>query len=100
MCISGVPHAVLIRAIQPPHGIDIMMQRRKKTRLDRTLANGPGALAAALGITVADTGTPLDSASLWIADLGCKIQEFETTPRIGIDYAEECVDLPYQGTDH
>lgn len=93
---SGVPHAVLIRAIQPTHGIDIMMERRRKTRLDRTLANGPGALAAALGITVAYTGTPLDSASLWIANLGFKINEFETTPRIGIDYAEECIDLPYR----
>jgi len=92
----GVPHAVLIRAIQPTHGLDIMIRRRKKKQIDATLSNGPGALTAALGITVAYTGVPLDSESLWIIDLGIHISQFETTPRIGIDYAEECVSLPYR----
>lgn len=67
-----------------------------KTRLDRSLVNGPCALTAALGISVSLTGTPLDSESLWIADSGLRINEFEATPRIGIDYAEECVSLPYR----
>jgi ribonuclease R len=67
-----------------------------KTRLDRSLVNGPGALTAALGISVSLTGAPLDSESLWIADSGLRINEFEATPRIGIDYAEECVSLPYR----
>ncbi len=94
---AGVPHGILVRTIQPTHGIEIMMQRRKKTRLDPTLTGGPGALTAALGITVRLTGIPLDSESeaVWIAP-GIKIKEFQTTPRIGIDYAEECVDLPYR----
>lgn len=90
---AGVPHGVLVRAIQPTHGIEIMMQRRKKTRVDPTLTSGPGALTSALGITVRYTGTPLDSEAVWIAP-GIQIEEFTTTPRIGIDYAEEWVDLP------
>lgn len=93
---AGVPHAVLIRAIHPTHGIDIMMQRRRKTRLNRSLVNGPGALTAALGISVGHSGISLDSELLWIADSGLRIHEFEATPRIGIDYAEECVSLPYR----
>ena len=92
----GVPHAVLVRAIHPTHGIDTMMQRRRKTRFDRSLANGPGSLTSALGISVSLTRTPLDSETLWIADFGLRIDSFETTPRIGIDYAEECVSLPYR----
>jgi DNA-3-methyladenine glycosylase len=92
----GVPHGVLIRSIQPTNGIDIMMLRRKKTRQEKSLTSGPGSLTAALGVTVRYTGTPLDSESLWIIDLGFRINNFETTPRIGIDYAEECIDLPYR----
>ncbi len=92
---AGVPHGVLVRAIQPTHGIEIMMQRRKKTRLEPSLTGGPGALTAALGITVRYTGTPLDAEPVWVAP-GIRIKEFKTTPRIGIDYAEECVDLPYR----
>lgn len=93
---AGVPHAVLIRAIHPTHGIDIMIERRKKKRLDSSLTSGPGALTAALGVTTRFNGAPLDSKSLWIADLGIKVKEFETTPRIGIDYAEEWADRPYR----
>jgi DNA-3-methyladenine glycosylase len=92
---ADTPHGVLIRAIQPTHGIDVMMERRKKTRLDKSLTTGPGALTAALGVTVRYTGTPLNSESLWL-NLGSRITTFETTPRIGIDYAEECIDLPYR----
>jgi DNA-3-methyladenine glycosylase len=93
---AGVPHGVLIRAIHPTHGLDIMMQRRKKKKLDALLTNGPGSLTAALGVTVAYTGTPLDSESLWISDLGNEPPQFDITPRIGIDYAEECIHLPYR----
>jgi DNA-3-methyladenine glycosylase len=92
---AGVPHGVLIRAIEPTHGVEVMMQRRKKTRLDPTLTGGPGAFTAALGITVRFNKTPLDAEPVWIAP-GIKIEEFKTTPRIGIDYAEECIDLPYR----
>ncbi len=93
---GGVPHAVLIRAIHPTQGIDVMLKRRKKSQLDRLLTSGPGALTSALGVTTAFNGMPLDSESLWIADLGVRVEEFEATPRIGIDYAEEWASFPYR----
>lgn len=93
---AGVPHAVLIRAIHPTHGIDIMLERRGKNRLDGALTSGPGALTAALGVTTRFNGAPLDSESLWIASLGIKVEEFETASRIGIDYAEEWATRPYR----
>ncbi len=93
---AGAPHAVLIRACLPTHGIDIMLKRRKKLKVDKTLTTGPGALTEALGVTVLYTGSPLDQFPIFITDLGAKIQSFKTTPRIGIDYAEECAHLPYR----
>jgi DNA-3-methyladenine glycosylase len=49
---KDTPHAILIRAIEPVEGIDIMVERRKKERLDFSLTSGPGALSQALGIHV------------------------------------------------
>jgi DNA-3-methyladenine glycosylase len=43
----------LIRAIEPSEGIEIMMERRKKVKLDYTLGAGPGSVSQALGITQA-----------------------------------------------
>jgi DNA-3-methyladenine glycosylase len=93
---AGIPNGVLIRAIHPTHGLDVMLRRRKKMRVDKTLAKGPGSLTAALGITLALNGSPLDKEPLWIENLGISDLPFDTTPRIGIDYAEECIDLPYR----
>ena len=89
---AGTPHAVLIRAIQPTHGLDIMLKRRKK----EPLTDGPGTLTAALGITASYTGSPLDSPPIFITDLGFQVQSVTSAPRIGIDYAEEWKDLPYR----
>ena len=54
---ENIPHAVLIRAIQPRDGIEIMLQRRNKKKVDHSLTSGPGSLTRALGITVKDLGT-------------------------------------------
>ena len=58
---EGTPHAVLIRAIQPEIGIETMLKRRGKTKLDNTLTNGPGSLAKALGIGLKHNGVKLIS---------------------------------------
>ena len=52
---AGIPHAILIRAGEPLSGVDLMLQRRSKMQIDKTLLAGPGSLAKALGITRADT---------------------------------------------
>src|ERR1700739_1951204 len=51
---DGMPHALLVRAIEPVSGIDLMAQRRRKPPDSRELTNGPGKLTNALAITGAD----------------------------------------------
>ena len=62
--IEGIPHAVLIRAIEPVEGIETMLERRGKTKLSPSLTAGPGALSQALGISTALTGTSLQDGKM------------------------------------
>lgn len=93
-----IPHAILIRAIEPLIGIDLMLQRRKKEKIVSTLTSGPGSLCQALGITRAHDGLLLDSDTLWLEDRGIHIppEHIQTSPRIGIDYAEEDALKPWR----
>jgi len=93
---EGTPHAVLIRAIHPTHGIETMLERRKKKTLDLTLTNGPGALAAALGIDLKHNGISLNSKELWIAESDIQLGQIVAGPRIGVDYAGPDALLPYR----
>ena len=63
---DGAPHAVLIRAIEPLRGIDLMAQRRRKPAHSRELTNGPGKLTNALAITGADYGRDLCGGQLYL----------------------------------
>ena len=56
---EGKPHAVLIRALEPVRGVELMVQRRGKPASSRELTNGPGKLTNALAITGADYGRDL-----------------------------------------
>jgi DNA-3-methyladenine glycosylase len=86
---KDVPHAVLIRAIEPLVGIDMMLARRSKNLPDRTLTAGPGSMSQALGITTKFTGVDLLGDIIWIEDRGNKIspKEVVASKRIGVDYA-------------
>ena len=96
--IQDEPHAVLVRAAEPVIGIDIMLQRTNKKKLDHTLTSGPGNVSKALGIYTHHTGSDLKSHNLFIADDGIKIskQNIIATARIGVDYAAEDALLPYR----
>ena len=63
---DGEPHAVLIRAIEPLRGIDLMARRRRKPADSRELTNGPGKLTNALAITGADYGRDLCGGQLYL----------------------------------
>ncbi len=89
------PSGVMIRAITPIHGIETMLLRRKKKKLDKTLTSGPGALTAALGITLKHYGLPLNGDTLWIEE-GPAPEKIFAAPRIGVDYAGEDALLPYR----
>lgn len=91
------PHAILIRAIEPCEGIDLMLQRRGMEKITYRLTAGPGSVCAALGITTDLTGEILGKTA-WIEDRGIVIPEKEIviTPRVGVEYAQEHAELPYR----
>jgi DNA-3-methyladenine glycosylase len=95
---KNIPHAILIRAVEPLEGIDIMLERTRKTKLDFTLTRGPGNVSKALGLFSHQTGKNLLNDEVFIADDGFKLnkKEIEVTKRIGVDYAEEDALLPYR----
>ena len=92
------PHAVLIRALEPLRGIDEMLYRVRKLKLDNSLTRGPGNLSKALGITTKYNAVSLRSKELFIADDGFEYakREIGISPRIGVDYAGEDALLPYR----
>jgi DNA-3-methyladenine glycosylase len=96
--LKDVPHAVLIRAAEPVMGIEAMLQRAHKKKLDNTLTRGPGNVSKALGIYTHHTGKDLRSENFFIADDGFKLakKNIVITPRIGVDYAAEDALLPYR----
>jgi DNA-3-methyladenine glycosylase len=89
--LEGVPDAVLIRALEPTHGIDRMRARRG---LDdpRLLCSGPGRVCQALGVTGEHDGLPLDRVPFRLEARRAEI-EVVAGPRIGITKA---VDRPWR----
>ena len=92
------PQAVLVRAGSPLVGIDEMLERRGKHRVDKNLLAGPGSLARALGISTDLSGTSLASEEIWIEDHGARVADdhIKVGRRIGIDYAGEDTARPYR----
>ena len=90
--------AILIRAIEPIDGIETMMDRRKKSKFDKTLTSGPGTLSQAMGITTKNNGIVLSSDKLWLEEAAFPVKEKDitTTTRIGVDYAQEDALLPWR----
>ncbi len=88
---AGSASAVLIRALQPTHGIPAM-RRRRGLHDERSLCSGPGKLCEALGITIAHSGLPLDAPPITLHARIGKV-EVVTGVRIGITKA---VDYPWR----
>ena len=87
---KNVPHAILIRAIEPINGIKTMLTRRKKKNKDYTLTSGPGSLTKALGITINDSGKSLMSNLIWIENQkNINENNVISSPRVGIQYAKD-----------
>lgn len=91
---EGLADAVLIRAIEPLEGIEIM-EKRRKMKLSPKLTSGPGKLSEALSIQMNDYGVDLTGNDIWIEERDRSVEIIETT-RIGIDYAEEDALLPWR----
>ncbi|ABE62644.1 DNA-3-methyladenine glycosylase [Nitrobacter hamburgensis X14] len=88
---DGCAAAVLIRALQPTHGIPAM-RRRRRLHEERLLCSGPGKLCAALGISIAHNALPLDAPPIAVYQRTGKV-DVVTGVRIGITKA---ADLPWR----
>jgi len=95
---EGKPHAVLIRAIEPLRGIELMARRRNQLATSRELTNGPGKLTHAMGITGADYGRDLCGDELFLEEAEDDIprKKIGRSPRINVDYAGEWAALPWR----
>ena len=95
---EGHAQAILIRAINPTEGIDVMLHRRKMTALKPNITMGPGSVAKALGISRVINGHSLQSETIWIEDRGLTFNDesIAAVPRVGVDYAGEDALLPYR----
>jgi DNA-3-methyladenine glycosylase len=87
---EGLPSAVLIRALEPVTGIELMRSRRPRARSEAGLCNGPGKLCLALGITGEQNGVTLQRPPLRVRT-GISVPDHEVgvTPRIGITRAHD-----------
>lgn len=96
---EGTADAVLVRALQPLEGIDLMSKRVNNQSTDR-ITSGPGKLTRALGIDRKHNGITLASDKIWLTDLGSKVsrKDIMQSPRIGIDYAGKDALLPWRFT--
>ncbi len=112
---QDIAQAVLIRAIQPTIGVDEILCRRNRTKIDKQLCNGPAKVCQALAITKQHYGLHLTDDKIWIEDdkiVNTHSSAYQhrsapqhsnayqykiiSTPRIGIDYAEEDALLPWR----
>ncbi|WP_100405826.1 DNA-3-methyladenine glycosylase [Bacillus solitudinis] len=89
------PEAILIRAIEPYLGIDLMYMRRGKDKRLHELTNGPGKLAKAMNITMDDYGKRCDFEPLFLAE-GQNPHLIESGPRIGIENSGEAKEYPWR----
>jgi DNA-3-methyladenine glycosylase len=92
-----IPHAVLLRGIEPTHGEEIMRARTNKPT-GKLRLDGPGKAAKALGITTAANGLSIDGSMIGLRHPSFDIGRLEILegPRIGVDYAGLDALLPYR----
>jgi len=95
---KNIPHAVLIRALEPIEGIEHMLVRTKKTKADYTLTRGPGNVSKALGLYRHHTGTDLLGSEIYLMDDDYVYPpgDIIASTRIGVDYAAEDAHLLYR----
>lgn len=87
--VEGEPHAVLIRAVEPIDGREIMLQRSGRPQWHPSLTSGPGRVGRAFGFHTSQCGLLLTGNDAYIADDGFTVSanNIVSSPRIGVDYA-------------
>jgi DNA-3-methyladenine glycosylase len=91
---EGEPHVVLVRALEPVHGLGLMSARRGVAETRVTLTNGPGKVCSALGLTGAHYGEDLCGGRVFLVEGASGA--VATSPRINIEYAGAWVKEPWR----
>ncbi|MGH7778690.1 MAG: DNA-3-methyladenine glycosylase [Candidatus Binataceae bacterium] len=93
---AGTPHAILIRAVEPIRGVELMARRRRRAHDSRELTNGPGKLTQALGITGAQYGCDLCGEALFLEESDRPRGRIGRSARINVAYAEAWAKKPWR----
>ena len=96
---DGIADAILVRAVEPIEGLELMLERRGKEEIAPVLTAGPGRTSQSLGITTDYYGLDLTAKdTIWIEDRGdtIKNKKIKSSPRIGVDYAGEDAKRPWR----
>jgi len=95
---KDIPDAVLIRAVEPISGMDVMLKRTGKKKFDHTLTKGPGNAARALGISKIHSGVNLLRSEIYIAEDDFEVDDhmIGTSKRIGVESAGAAAHYPYR----
>jgi DNA-3-methyladenine glycosylase len=94
--VADIPHAILVRALEPVEGIEVMRARRH-SHPDHNLTSGPGKLCIAMGIDRQLDGADLLGDRVWLEEYeNVPSSRIAKGPRIGIDYAEQWIDKPWR----
>jgi DNA-3-methyladenine glycosylase len=96
---AGIAEAVLIRALEPVEGIELMLKRYQVKNL-KGITSGPGKLTKALGITRSHNLEDLTSDTIWIEDRKVLVDpsHIQTSARIGMNFKGEDAVLPWRFT--
>ena len=86
---KGYPGAVLIRAVEPLSGEELMSKRRGPMISKKLLTSGPGRLTQAMGVKMSHCGQPLQGPALYVADDGFRPGRICVSPRVGIRLASD-----------
>jgi DNA-3-methyladenine glycosylase len=88
------PHAILIRAVEPREGLEIIRARRGEMP-DKNLTSGPGKLCRAFAIDKSYNGEHLEGERIWLeSGIAISSERIASGPRIGVDYAGEDALMP------
>lgn len=93
--LTNIPEAILIRAVEPCDGLQLIKSRRHRVKQAVNRTNGPGKLTEALNITKEDYGRLLTEAPIYIA-AGFVPDQIESGPRVGIDNTGDARFYPWR----
>lgn len=94
--IENEPHAILIKAIQPVDGIEIMLERTGKHNFTPQLAAGPGLVTLCLGIDLHHNGIDLTSDEIYIENYKSNSFEIRESARVGMNFEGPYKTIPWR----